>query len=153
MFLIALLAFLCDQLPKLFVLRALDLAAVNVIPVWAPYFNLLMAWNKGVNFGIAGQFDLRWVLIAFSVVVSIGLAWWVRDKKGWIFPLAAGLVAGGAFGNAIDRVVYGAVVDFLNVSCCGIRNPYAFNIADVLIVLGAALLVFGQGRSERAQVA
>ena len=51
--------------------------------------------------------------------------------------LAAGLLIGGALGNVVDRLLYGAVVDFLNISCCGIFNPYAFNIADVEIFIGA----------------
>ncbi len=55
--------------------------------------------------------------------------------------LAAGLLVGGALGNALDRVLHGAVADFLNMSCCGIRNPYAFNLADVGIFAGAIALV------------
>ena len=52
----------------------------------------------------------------------------------------AGVVIGGALGNAWDRLQYGAVADFMNMSCCGIDNPYAFNIADVAIFAGAALI-------------
>jgi len=55
--------------------------------------------------------------------------------------LACGAIIGGALGNAWDRVVYGAVADYLNVSCCGIVNPYSFNVADVWIFGGAAFLV------------
>ena len=56
--------------------------------------------------------------------------------------LSGGLLVGGAIGNAVDRVLYGAVADFLNMSCCGIRNPYAFNVADISIFIGAIGLVF-----------
>jgi signal peptidase II len=67
----------------------------------------------------------------------------VRNKRGWLLPLAAGAVVGGALGNALDRVIYGAVADFINMSCCGINNPSSFNIADALIFLGAFILFIG----------
>ncbi|PWF48845.1 signal peptidase II [Massilia glaciei] len=144
----ALLAFSLDQLSKIVVLHVLDLAVVHTMPVWPPYLNFLMAWNKGVNFGIFSSFDFRWLLVALSIAVSIGLAVWTRDKRGWMLPLAAGTVVGGALGNALDRVIYGAVVDFINMSCCGISNPYAFNVADVLIIFGLVLFMIGQDKEQ-----
>ena len=144
----ALIAFSLDQFSKMFVLHGLDLANVQAIPVWSPYFNLLMAWNKGVNFGFLSSFDVRWLLVVFSIAVSIGLVVWVLGQRGWMLPLAAGLVAGGALGNALDRVIHGAVVDFINMSCCSIRNQYAFNIADVLIIFGALLIMFGHENKQ-----
>jgi signal peptidase II len=63
-------------------------------------------------------------------------------------PLAIGFVTGGALGNALDRVTYGAVADFLNTSCCGIRNPYSFNIADIFIFVGAGLLLLFSSRTD-----
>lgn len=136
----ALLAFGLDQLSKVVMLHWLDLASVLKIPVWPPYLNFVMAWNRGVNFGFLSGFDAHWLLVVFSVAVSLALAVWVRDKRGWLLPLATGAVVGGALGNALDRALYGAVVDFLNMSCCGFRNPYSFNIADVLIVGGMVLI-------------
>jgi len=59
--------------------------------------------------------------------------------------LGAGLVVGGAIGNALDRVIYGAVADFLNMSCCGLNNPYVFNVADIAIFAGAGLLIWHSG--------
>ena len=60
--------------------------------------------------------------------------------------MAAGLLIGGAIGNVIDRLAYGAVADFLNMSCCGIENPFAFNVADISIFVGAlGLVIFGTG--------
>ena len=63
---------------------------------------------------------------------------------GWrgIVHIAAGIMIGGALGNVVDRLIYGAVADFLNMSCCGIDNPFAFNVADVAIFLGAVGLAF-----------
>jgi signal peptidase II len=139
----ALIALGLDQLSKFVVLHWLDLASVHTIRVWPPYLNFVMAWNTGVNFGFLSSYGGRWLLVAFSVAVSLGLAAWVRNKPGWLLPLATGAVVGGALGNALDRVIYGSVVDFLNMSCCGINNPYSFNIADVLIACGAVFIAIG----------
>ncbi len=65
----------------------------------------------------------------------------MTSNKSLVF---AGLIVGGAIGNALDRVIFGAVADFLNMSCCGINNPYAFNVADIAIFFGAfGLVLFG----------
>jgi signal peptidase II len=145
----ALVAFGLDRLSKVVIVQGLDLASVHRIPVWPPYLNFVMAWNKGVNFGFLNAFDARWLLVAISIVVSIALALWVRNKSGWVVPLAAGAIIGGALGNAYDRVVYGAVADYLNMSCCTINNPYSFNVADVLIFGGAIVLMWGQEAEAR----
>ena len=149
MALAALIAFGLDRLSKVVIVHGLDLVSVHRIPVWPPYLNFVMAWNKGVNFGFLNAFDARWVLVAISVVVSVALALWVRNKSGWMVPLAAGAIIGGALGNAYDRVVYGAVADYLNMSCCTIDNPYSFNVADVLIFGGAIVLMWGHEADAR----
>lgn len=149
MVLSALIAFSLDQLSKVAMIHWLDLASVHTIHVWPPYLNFVMAWNTGVNFGFLSNFDGHWLLVALSIAVSLGLAAWVRNKRGWLLPLATGAVVGGALGNALDRVIYGAVVDFLNMSCCGINNPYSFNVADVLIACGMVFIVIGHERQAR----
>jgi signal peptidase II len=138
---VSLLFFGLDRLSKIVIVERLDLATIQKIPVWPPYLNFVMAWNKGVNFGWLGGFDARWLLVALSVAVSLALASWARKKAGWAVLLASGAIIGGALGNAYDRVVYGAVADYLNMSCCGINNPYSFNVADVWIFGGALFLV------------
>ena len=143
------IAFGLDRLSKVVIVHWLDLASVHKIPVWPPYLNFVMAWNKGVNFGFLNAFDARWLLVAISIVVSFALALWVRHKSGWMVPLAAGAIIGGALGNAYDRVVYGAVADYLNMSCCTINNPYSFNVADVLIFGGAIVLIWGHEAEAR----
>jgi signal peptidase II len=71
-----------------------------------------------------------------------------RERGNWKAELAGGLLVGGALGNIVDRIAYGAVADFLNMSCCGIENPYAFNVADIAIFGGAlGLVVFAKGES------
>jgi signal peptidase II len=91
----------------------------------------------------------KWILIALAVAISLGLLWWSRGKTGWLEPLAIGVIVGGALGNAYDRVIYGAVADFLNMSCCGIRNPFAFNVADIMIFVGAIFLILFSDREPR----
>ena len=104
-----------------------------------------MAWNKGINFGLfQGDSVLQaYLLTAISVVISIIFFIWLRNVKSFTMHILAALVVGGALGNAIDRLLYGAVADFINVTCCGFRNPYSFNLADVFIFIGLiGLLVF-----------
>ena len=73
--------------------------------------------------------------------ISAWVFWWARSLERPIALLSAGAIVGGALGNALDRVVYGAVADFLNMSCCGIQNPFTFNIADIGIFAGAFGLI------------
>ena len=132
--------FAVDQLIKYYVVHILNLREVLAIDVLPPYLNLRMAWNYGINFGIlADQSDTtRWILIAVAIVISAAVLWWVRhDPSGRWQEIAAGLLVGGALGNVIDRLAYGAVADFLNMSCCGWSNPFSFNVADISIFIGA----------------
>jgi signal peptidase II len=144
--------FLLDQLSKYLVVHTLDLAKVGRIEVFPPFLVFRMAWNTGVNFGLLSGADMRWVLIAVAVVITAAVLIWVRREGGnrWS-QIGAGLLAGGALGNVVDRLVYGAVADFLNMSCCGIDNPFAFNLADAGIFLGAVLLVIFGGKDESRQ--
>jgi len=133
-----------DRASKLWVLEGLDLASLGRIEVAPPYLTMLMAWNRGINFGIGagGPEAMRWVLIGLALAISAGLAAWILARRKPALALPAGAVIGGALGNAWDRVQYGAVADFLNMSCCGIDNPFAFNVADVAIFLGAVLIAW-----------
>jgi signal peptidase II len=129
----------------------MDLEHMGRIEVLPPYLNFVMAWNRGINFGLFASWReemMRWALILLAVAISVALVWWVRRRgrreegkeRTPALAWGAGIVVGGALSNAWDRVRYGAVADFLNMSCCGIDNPYAFNIADVAIFAGAALV-------------
>jgi signal peptidase II len=143
------IAFGVDRLSKVVIVEWLNLASVQKISVWPPYLNFVMAWNKGVNFGFLNSFDARWLLVSISITASLALTLWARNKLGWVTTLATGAVIGGALGNAYDRIVYGAVADYVNVSCCMINNPYSFNVADALIFGGAAYLVLGHEVGRR----
>lgn len=143
--------FLADQASKYIVVHMLDLRLLGEIDVIPPLLNLRMAWNYGVNFGLFSQNSdmTRWVLIAVAMAVCAAVLWWVaRDRPGKIGLMSAGLLIGGALGNVVDRLLYGAVADFLNMSCCGIDNPYAFNVADIAIFAGAIGLVLWGGAKK-----
>ena len=147
----SIVSFSLDRLSKIIIVQWLDLASIQKLPVWPPYLNFVMAWNKGVNFGFLNSFDARWLLVAISIIASLALTLWVRNKSGWALSLASGAIIGGALGNAYDRVVYGAVADYINMSCCRIDNPYSFNVADVFIFGGAIFLVLNHeaGKKQR----
>ena len=115
------------------------------------FLNLVPVWNSGVSFGLFGNSDTsRWILIGLALAIVVGLLiWLVRAANGRVvFSLA--LVVGGALGNIVDRVVYGAVIDFVDIHAFGFHWP-AFNLADSTIVLGTAMLLydglFGHRRS------
>ncbi len=111
-----------DQLTKWLVVEQMNLREVKAIDVM-PFFNLRMAWNPGVNFGLmSAETELgRWLLIAFTGTISVVLlaaALWSRRP---VISIGLGIAAGGAIGNLIDRFTYGAVADFINMS--GSRDP------------------------------
>ena len=142
---------LTDQISKYLVVHTLGLAERLSIDVVPPLLSFRMAWNRGVNFGLfANDADvMRWVLSAVAIAISAWVWVWVRrERHSRLVQGSAGMLIGGAIGNVIDRVVYGAVADFLNMSCCGLSNPYAFNVADVAIFAGAIGLVLFSGRAK-----
>lgn len=146
----ALATFGLDQATKLVIVHGLNLIERGEIDVLPPYLVFRMAWNRGINFGLlSGESDwVRWVLIAVALAISAWVWTWVRrDNPGRWAQISAGLLIGGAIGNVIDRITYGAVADFLNMSCCGIENPYAFNVADIAIFAGALGLVIFTGQT------
>ncbi len=146
---VALITFLIDRLVKYLVVEWLDLAARLRLEVWDPYLNLTMAWNEGINFGwFGGEEDWwRYILIGIAVTIVLVLLWWARNKPSWGIAVSVGLITGGALGNVVDRFVYGAVADFLNITCCGIVNPFAFNVADIAIFAGALWLILFADRA------
>ena len=145
----AVITFALDQATKLAVVHGLNLMNRGEIDVFPPFLVFRMAWNYGINFGLlAHGSDLaRWGLIVVALAISAWVIWWMRSERGnRMAGLSGGLLVGGALGNVVDRVAYGAVADFLNMSCCGIENPYAFNVADIAIFAGAiGLVVFSSG--------
>jgi signal peptidase II len=105
-----------------------------------PFFDLQMVWNRGVSFGLlrANEDIARWGLVALSFGISGVFFWWLRAAERKFTATALGLVIGGALGNVIDRIRFGAVADFLDFN--GLWFPWVFNVADAAITVGAIVL-------------
>ena len=145
----ALVAFAVDQVSKYWVVWGLNLIEAQRIDVLPPYLVFKMGWNRGINFGLLdGHSDLsRWAFVVLAVAISVLLVSWIRREAATpVVAVSAGLVVGGAMGNAVDRAIHGAVADFLNMSCCGIYNPYSFNVADIFVFAGAFGLILFTGK-------
>ncbi|MCK1521260.1 signal peptidase II, partial [Bradyrhizobium sp. 17] len=140
----ALLTLVADQASKLWLLNVFDLARRGTVEV-TPFFDLVLAWNIGISFGWLqndGQ-AAQMALMAVKVVAVVALAIWMARSHTLLATIALGLIIGGAIGNGIDRLAYGAVVDFalFHVEIGGnTYNWYVFNLADVAIVAGVAAL-------------
>lgn len=137
--LLALAVLVLDQLTKWAALRWLDPFAPLVV---APFFNLVLVWNRGVSFGMfreAGDYG-PWLLTALALLIGALLVVWLRREQRPLSRLALWLVLAGAVGNVIDRLRFGAVVDFLDFHALGYHWP-AFNVADSAICIGAGLIL------------
>jgi signal peptidase II len=145
---VALVLLAADQASKAWVL-SIDLARTGPL-VLLPVLDLTMVWNRGVTFGLltgfggaSGQWG-AWVLAAVALAVVVALGIWLRRAETRLVAIAIGAVAGGAVGNIVDRLRYGAVVDFIHahVRLGGQEwSWYVFNVADAAIVCGVAALV------------
>ena len=129
-----------DQLSKWLVLSALDEQPFGIVVL--PFFNLALVWNRGISFGMFNQESELgpWLLIALAAAIVIGLFVWMRQLRSPWPITAIGLVIGGAVGNSIDRMRFGAVVDFLDFHVLDYHWP-AFNAADTAIVVGVGMLL------------
>ncbi len=141
----ALVVFVADQASKWWILHGLDLPELRQV-VLLPVLNLTMVWNRGVTFGLLNGFGswghIALALIALAVVAA--LCFWLWRAESVLVAVAIGAIAGGAVGNVVDRLRYGAVVDFIHAH---VQTPwgdvswYVFNVADAAIVCGVAALI------------
>jgi len=140
--LVAVLIFIADQATKFYVLYGLNLEFAGMIPVM-PFVDFVLVWNRGISYGLFQQHQDfgRYLLVALSFGISIGLGIWLNRTKDRILALAIGFLIGGAAGNIVDRLIYGAVVDFVLLHW-GEWRWYVFNLADAAIVAGVALLLY-----------
>lgn len=152
----ALIVIVLDQLTKAWIMGGLDLREMGHIQVLPPLFNLTWVENRGVSFGLFGDGSGRWMLSAFSIVVAGILGWWALKADRRMLITAIGLIMGGALGNVIDRIRFGYVVDFLDVSgphfflgSMKINFPWIFNVADSAICIGVILLILDSVRAEQ----
>ncbi|MFL4469700.1 signal peptidase II [Tateyamaria armeniaca] len=148
----AALAFGLDQLSKYLVIHVLGVSAFRPMDVLPPILNFRYGENRGINFGLLGDGTSVWVLIGIAIVICGGVLWWmIKHPQPQLARASAGLLIGGALANVFDRLLYGFVLDFLNMSCCGIDNPFVFNVADIFIFAGAIGLVFFGQESASAK--
>jgi signal peptidase II len=151
--LIALVIIAIDQLQKWHMLEVVRIAERPPIEVTS-FFNLVMVWNEGVSFGLfSGHGGAGvWFLIALALAISTAMAIWLWRAQDRFISIAISFVIGGALGNVIDRVRFGAVADFFDFHYAGWHYP-AFNIADSAIFIGVALLLwdsfFRQPRAKK----
>lgn len=141
-----------DRVTKLWALDALFEPPSRIVVTG--FLNLVPVWNRGVSFGLLANDSPwgPWLLGGFAVAVAVALLVWLLRAEGLLLGGGLGLVIGGAVGNAMDRALYGAVVDFIDAHWGGLHWP-AFNIADAAITLGVGLLLldaFGIGTGARA---
>ncbi len=150
----ALLVLVADQASKWWILEVLQLEKLRQV-VLLPVLNLTMVWNYGVTFGLLTGFG-EWgplILAAVALAVVMALMVWLHRAESRMVAVAIGAIAGGAVGNVIDRVRFGAVVDFLHAHIetrWGDFSWYVFNVADAAIVCGVATLVIDSLWSPKA---
>jgi signal peptidase II len=129
-----------DQATKWWIIDTF-LQPPSIIPI-TPFFNIVMAWNRGVSFGMFDSDSAAtvWILTVLALAIVVALVIWLRRAERLSVAAALGLVIGGALGNVADRLQFGAVRDFLDFHAAGYHWP-AFNVADACITVGAVLLV------------
>ena len=148
---LSLLIALLDQISKWWILAEV-MSPPGIITV-TPNLNLVLVWNRGVSFGILNQgwAWVPWLLSALTVAICFGLFIWLRRAQSRWLGVALGLIIGGALGNLVDRLRFGAVVDFLDFHV-GVYHWPAFNVADSAITVGVGMLLIDAlitGREER----
>ena len=136
---VAVMAFGIDQAHKWWMLDVYGIAEKSPVRITS-FFNLVMVWNKGVSYGLFTT-HLQEALAAMSVAIVMGLWIWACRSGNALTAAALGLVIGGALGNALDRLARGAVADFFHFHYLNL-SWYVFNLADVAIVAGVALLLY-----------
>ncbi len=146
---IAIVVLLADQVHKWWMLSVYGIATKGRVTV-TPFLDLVLVWNKGISYGLfaqessAGRIGLT---SATAVVIGILFIWLYRAKKVLV-AVALGFIIGGATGNVIDRIYFGAVADFFSFHAFG-YYWYVFNLADVAIVAGVALLLYDSFLGEQ----
>ncbi len=138
--LLAALVIVLDQLTKWWMISSV-MTPPQIIPLTS-FFNLVLFHNRGVSFGMFSSAPnwLPWALVLFAVLISVALLIWLWRTEDRLLAAALGLVIGGALGNVIDRIRFGAVVDFLDFHVSEYHWP-AFNVADSAITVGVGLLL------------
>lgn len=147
---VALVTFVADQASKLWLLFGFDLAQNGPVD-FGPHVEIVLAWNRGISYGLFQQETDwgRWLLVVASLAAVVWLGRWMWREPSKRGVVALALIIGGALGNAVDRVAYGAVADFVHLHY-GNFSWYIFNIADAAIVAGVLVLMYDSFRPQKA---
>ncbi|OYU48306.1 MAG: signal peptidase II [Rhizobiales bacterium PAR1] len=146
----AVVIFLLDQISKLWLILGTEIRLTYPWPV-TPFFDLTVVWNYGISYGLFQQHSElgRWALTLFKLGAAVFLTFWLRKSANRLETVGIGMIIGGAIGNALDRVLHGAVFDFAHFHV-GDFSWYVFNIADAGIVIGVGFMLLGQILPARA---
>jgi signal peptidase II len=139
---IAVVTLIADQFCKIWMIYVYEITQKGKV-VLTPFFDLVMVWNEGISYGLFPQGGRlgQWFLTGIALAATVALLVWLARTTSTLAAVSIGLIVGGALGNAIDRVVYGAVADFFSLHAFGFYW-YIFNLADAAIVAGVAGLLY-----------
>jgi signal peptidase II len=139
--LILLIVLTLDQLSKIYVLKITDASEQTVIKLTS-FLNIVLTWNRGVTFGMFNDLTYgKMIFTIFAIILTIILSIWMFKSKDKLEVSAIAMIIGGALGNIIDRIRFGAVVDFIDFYIYS-YHWYVFNIADSAICLGVMILLY-----------
>jgi len=147
----AALTLVIDQAQKVWTIAFFEGGQTAKVTV-SPFFDIVLVWNRGVSYGLFKQDSAagQWLLIGFALAASMALFLWLAHMQTRLSAVAVGLIIGGALGNAVDRVQYGAVADFFSFHV-GAFNWYVFNLADAAIVAGVVGLLYDSLKSSHKE--
>jgi signal peptidase II len=142
-FAVALLVFFLDQLTKWFVTHPLGINEIGDQLVLLPIFNFTYTQNEGISLGLLNATNPvgRWMLVALTSVIAVGVAFWIGREKNRLDQIALGMVLGGALGNIVDRARFGYVVDFADLHFGDFRPFLVFNVGDAAISIAVVILL------------
>ncbi|MFL6758596.1 signal peptidase II [Sphingomonas sp.] len=152
-YLAALVVFALDQLAKWLVTGPLGVNRVGDQLVLLPIFQFTYTQNNGISLGLFNATTEvgRWMLVALTSAIAIGVAYWMGREKNRIDQVALGMVLGGALGNILDRVRHGYVVDFADLHFGAWRPFLIFNVGDAAISIAVAILLLRAFVSRKDQ--
>jgi len=142
-FIVALVVFLADQLSKYWVTGPLGVNHVGAVHYLLPNFQFTYTANNGISLGLLNATNPmgRWMLVALTSAIAIGVAYWIGKEENRVDRVALGMVLGGALGNMLDRSRHGYVVDFLDLHFGDFRPFLVFNVGDAAISIGVVILL------------
>jgi signal peptidase II len=154
-FAVAILVFVLDQLAKWLVTGPLGINEIGDQMVLVPIFNFTYTQNNGISLGLLNaQTEVgRWMLVALTSAIAVGVAYWIGREKHRLDQVALGMVLGGALGNILDRTLHGYVVDFLDLHFGEWRPFLIFNVGDAAISIAVVILLLRAflTRKDRAE--